>query len=738
MTRFLFKPIVPTGLCCVLCSYVFLNKTLSRTLAFGLCTIIFFLLLLTVLKTSGKKMAAIFSVLSVICFSSSILSFYVSEKTADEFLGSIQSKNECIYTAKITASRTYSSYSNADAEITSVNGKSTGKKLKCRFSFYSGENLTSGDTVVFSGIAKAPANDDSDSFNNVSFLRSRGIFITFDNVKILSSSADGKVSLRTKIYRYAEKVIYRYLPKAFNFEGADISYSMLLGDKAFLSPVLKRDFTRSGIIHLLCVSGMHLSIIMGAVYTLLYYISINKRIKLVIMIMMCLAYLSVIGFPVSALRAGIICIFGYCASLAGRKTDGYASLFGSLIIICIISPYSVLDISAQLSFFSAFGIITLSELFADEKTDTCSVLAKLWRPVKALLLSNIGAVLFTHFISASSFGAVSLTSVASTILTSFSCQLLLILLLILVILSPIPFIAPILSVLGFFCNYLSQSIISTARFFSNLRYCYTASGDVDIFAALFLFCILLLCCFIYFDNKAARLITVFVIVIMCVTSVFSSLITEIYRDSLYKVSYFRQNQNDRQLSIKLGTGGYLIINADNTLCINTSSADFDTTGNNNYILIIPDPLIHPSVLSYNIKSFDRLYGVRKVFVPDTEDGLTLSKQLLEYGCNTYILPQKLDFGKIRIDFDFSGGSIFFTVSDEKTKTSVLFSDCYSPEIFPSHSTVAAYFTRNTDNQFQTQRDTVPHCDTFYTRLGKGEEHHGVYNTYGKKSFYIKE
>ena len=127
-----------------------------------------------------------------------------------------------------------------------------------------------------------------------------------------------------------------------------------------------------------------------------------------------------------------------------------------------------------------------------------------------------------------------------------------------------------------------------------------------------------------------------------------------------------------------------------------------------------------------------------MFVPNTPDGIELKNALISQGCNTLILENILDFDSFEIEFDFTNNDVFFTVDDGKIRTGVLFSNEYSKEKFKSPCHIAAFFTRETKNQFDIDNDILPECDKFITRLTKDDVHEKIHNTYGEKSFYIKE
>ena len=730
-------PSALTALSCIICLYVLLSKVLCFEASVAICLFLTILFGSIVFINDSIKHALILVVCTALCFFHALLSYFTLEKQAIDFINEKQNEPPGTYEVKITSCKNYSSFSTAYGIILSCDSKRNTTEFNCRITCYSSQGLSAGAIIYFTSVPEHPSNDSGSTFDNVSYLRSRKCFITFSNITI-DKAKNSKITLHEKTQNYIENVIYSNIPSQDSFESADISYSMLVGDKQFLDSSLKDSFTKSGIIHLLCVSGMHLSVMTAAFYGFLNMCGAGKRLSAMLLIAFCVFYLWIIGFPISATRAGIICILSCCASILGRNTDPFASLFSCAVIVCIISPYSILDISAQLSFISCLGIVTAQDLFTKRQSALKPPYLKFFDYIKFLIIINSSASLFTCLLAAHSFGGISITSVPATILTSFICEILLTSLIILIIISPLAFIQPVILFIGFICRICADSICIISRFFSNLRYSYIQTSQTFLPLILFIILLIILILFIYSDKKKYMLVTYFCCVLVCILVIFHSLTLSMIDDSVYKISYFRQNKDDRQLSIKLERQGYLIVNADNSLCLNTAHANFDSQNGKNYILIIPDKLIDARILASNIQIFHKKFGIEKIFLPDTPDGIALKNELLLYDRTSHFIDNIVTFGNTTIIFDFSHNSTFFTVDDGKTRTSILFSDNYSNEKFTRHSDIAAYFTRETKNQFDIDTCAMPNCDTFVTRLKKDQTAPNIQNTYGEKSFYIKE
>ena len=150
-------------------------------------------------------------------------------------------------------------------------------------------------------------------------------------------------------------------------ETAALTGAMLLGNRENLGDKLLRDFRRCGISHMLALSGLHMSIIMGLIDHLLKILYVRKKLRSILMAFLALVYLSITGFSPSACRSVIMLCFVYLAYMLNCDADSITSLFMGLVIIFIFSPYAMADVGLWMSFVATLGIILSSELTSKMK-----------------------------------------------------------------------------------------------------------------------------------------------------------------------------------------------------------------------------------------------------------------------------------------------------------------------------------------------------------------------------------
>ena len=657
-----------------------------------------------------------------------------SENLCDRY----SDKEDAVYVAQAIDCSDYDSYSTAFVRLLSVDGEVLKSKPKARISSYGVLDLETGDEITFIGKPCKLSELEETDFDTSTYLRGKNTFIDFQSPKLLSFSIPEKTSFLQEIREYTKKVIFKYL-YIRSSEPARVAYAMFSGNTDYLSSGTNSSFRESGIAHILCVSGLHLSIIVSALYSVLTNLTVGKKTKCIIISAFCIFYCAFTGFSLSTIRACIMTCTTFAAMIFGKRTDTYSSLFFAALLIFSFSPYSVFDLSAILSFLATFGIVLFLDVTPkfNFKSDIVNFLLTPPQP----LTMGVGAFVFTIPVCAYFFGTISLFSVIATILVTPFCTFLMTGLLCLIIISPLAafsFAVPIVEMTGIYCEIFAKIIIKISNFFYSFRFASISSLFTKTHIIILIVFLIIISVLVSAGKKRICFFCAAIMVMVGMIFSFLSLYSAIDKDTEYKVSYYRKNEDNRQLTIKLGTGGYLIVNADSEISINPKKVAFDTKNKKNYLLLIPDREVDPGYLALEIEYFDKQYGIKKIFVPNTLPGAELAAELSEFGIKCIAMPEKAQYNDITLefvsDFDYKKLSVY----DKDTKTEIVYGEHYSKSFFEKDADICAFFTRKTINQFDPERHELPDCHIFFTRMAKGIELDGVVNTNSKTRFYIKE
>src|SRR3954452_16719901 len=194
----------------------------------------------------------------------------------------------------------------------------------------------------------------------------------------------------------------------------------LLGEDDRIDPETVDDFKRSGLAHLLAVSGdcVMLLALLGA--WLLGLVGVGLRARLLSLLALIALYVPVAGASPSIQRAGIMGAAGVVAALAGRPRWRWYALLLAAALTLLLNPRSVGDPSWQLSFAAVTGILVFAAPIRDLILGSRREGPGPPSPARRALAEGAGvmiaATLATAPLFAHDFGAVSLASLPANLL----------------------------------------------------------------------------------------------------------------------------------------------------------------------------------------------------------------------------------------------------------------------------------------------------------------------------------
>lgn len=199
-------------------------------------------------------------------------------------------------------------------------------------------------------------------FNFKQWLASKNIYHqTFIRQEQLIKLGDNKGN---PIIAYALEVrkkqveIYRKLIR--DDEAFAVASTLILGYRADLSKETLAAYSKTGTIHALSVSGMHVGIIYIMLNWLLFFLDKQKagRIFKVVLICTLIWYYSLLtGFSPSVLRSAIMLTAFILAKRLKRSTNSYNILAFTASSLLIYDPFLIWDVGFQLSFIAVFGLV---------------------------------------------------------------------------------------------------------------------------------------------------------------------------------------------------------------------------------------------------------------------------------------------------------------------------------------------------------------------------------------------
>ncbi len=196
------------------------------------------------------------------------------------------------------------------------------------------------------------------SFDYKKYLSSLNIHTQLKAVRVLEQASD--VGLFS--WLGLRKAALGLIDNNFSEVTAPIAKALLLGYKNELEVETKTAFARAGLSHIMAVSGLHVGLIVAPFWFIIPYFWTRKygeQIGMVVLITILFVYAGVTGFSPSVMRASLMAAALAYARLFSKAAESINLMGLAALIILMINPEQLFDISFQLSFAAVLVILLL-------------------------------------------------------------------------------------------------------------------------------------------------------------------------------------------------------------------------------------------------------------------------------------------------------------------------------------------------------------------------------------------
>ena len=155
-----------------------------------------------------------------------------------------------------------------------------------------------------------------------------------------------RVSLRYAPQR-ALLAVQRTITNCFPADTAPLAIALVTGDTSGLPYALQTAMSDAGISHIVAVSGMHVTLLLGVVRLLCLR---RRRLTAGVGITVMVFFAAMLGFRPSVTRAVVMNAVLLLAPLLGRENDGPTALCFALLLLLLPNPRAIANVGLQLSF----------------------------------------------------------------------------------------------------------------------------------------------------------------------------------------------------------------------------------------------------------------------------------------------------------------------------------------------------------------------------------------------------
>lgn len=269
-----------------------------------------------------------------------------------------------------------------------------------------------GDTLSIIGTLEAPG--EARNFGSFDYrkylhthqihwlLKAKGI----DGIEhtVLDSIFDKNVILRWS--DAAREELGGKMEAMFKEPHAGYMKGLVIGIGDEIDPDTYGEFSQLGLTHILAISGMHVAIYVSALLFVLTKCRLSKETALTITLFLVPVYVLVSGSSPSVVRAGIMSMLGLYMARKGLMKDGLNILCLTALIMLLVEPYMLVNVSFQLSFLVTAGLMIFVPLLTPHFAKWPKILSgTAVVTIAAQLLSFPMTVYYFNQFSLLSFGA---------------------------------------------------------------------------------------------------------------------------------------------------------------------------------------------------------------------------------------------------------------------------------------------------------------------------------------------
>ena len=229
-----------------------------------------------------------------------------------------------------------------------------------------------------------------------------------------------------------QRPIRDFFEKRLSTQDYALYSALILGQRQAISSELREPFNRTGLGHVLAVSGLHVGLVAWVAFFFIkwilsrsYRLALKTDIRKLTAILTCIpviGYTFLTGFQVPGQRAMIMALAFLGSLILGREREIWSTLALAGLIILALDPHALFSISFQFSFSAVIGILLLTppilrRLPTLEKTQDgkARFLNRLLFYFAGLIAVSLAATLFLLPITSFYFHRVSLVTIPANV-----------------------------------------------------------------------------------------------------------------------------------------------------------------------------------------------------------------------------------------------------------------------------------------------------------------------------------
>lgn len=195
-------------------------------------------------------------------------------------------------------------------------------------------------------------------FDYAKYLSRKGIYFQCYLPDNLQFKLRNDLSLSEKIKQKRLETLQKIDAASLHKSTREFTKGIILADRTEMDKEIVQDFTKSGLVHILAISGSHMVIIFELILMILSPLSSRKmrNYKIITALILIWSFAIFIDYGSSVVRSCLMISTYYIFVLLQRKTDLLHAMALAAFPILILDTNQLFDVGFQLSFAAVFGI----------------------------------------------------------------------------------------------------------------------------------------------------------------------------------------------------------------------------------------------------------------------------------------------------------------------------------------------------------------------------------------------
>jgi competence protein ComEC len=283
------------------------------------------------------------------------------------------------------------------------------------------KDLKPGDRISLETELRSPGYNRPDRLHSFA---ARGIFAQTKTVKQFRVTPVEGIPLKYWP-KAARRALRQRILQRHEKDEAALLLALLTGDQDELDEPFATELSRSGLRHIAAVSGLHVGVLTG----LFLLLPGDRRLRQILAAVGLVAFCLVTGARPPVVRATVMGLCLLLGPFLRRDGDSVAALRTALLLLVLHNPYSLENVSLQLSFAAVLGVLRFAKplnrrlMGGRERTKGEPIPLRLRRAVCASISLSLSALVFTTPLTALYFGTISLVSPLSNLLCLWAVEL---------------------------------------------------------------------------------------------------------------------------------------------------------------------------------------------------------------------------------------------------------------------------------------------------------------------------